>query len=40
MPYVDYLADNLLRSEDFSAWQESMVEGLEAVETRAMKYVG
>lgn len=40
MPYADYLADNLLRSEDFSAWQESMVEGLEAVETRAMKYVG
>ncbi len=39
MPYVDYVADNLLRNEDFSAWQKERVESLEVTETRAMKYV-
>lgn len=41
MPYTNYVAQNLLRSEDFSAWQkEFMADWEDAVtELRGMKYV-
>ena len=40
MPYTEYVADNLLRNEDFSAWQEEFLADWELTEARAMKYVG
>jgi parvulin-like peptidyl-prolyl isomerase len=41
MPYTDYVAQNLLRSEDFSAWQEEFMADWEdaVTELRGMKYV-
>ena len=41
MPYTDYIAQNLLRSEDFSAWQEEFMADWEdaVTELRGMKYV-
>lgn len=40
VPYTEYVADNLLRGEDFSAWQEEFMADWELTEARAMKYVG
>ena len=41
MAYTDYVAQNLLRSEDFSAWQEEFMADWEdaVTELRGMKYV-
>ena len=41
MPYTDFVAQNLLRSEDFSAWQEEFMADWEdaVTELRGMKYV-
>ena len=41
MAYTDYVAQNLLRSEDFSAWQEEFMSDWEdaVTELRGMKYV-
>ncbi len=41
MAYPDYVAQNLLRSEDFSAWQEEFMADWEdaVTELRGMKYV-
>ena len=40
MRYCDYLADQLLRSDDYSAWQEEYLAGWSAEQCHAMKYVG
>ena len=41
MAYTDYVAQNLLRSEDFSSWQEEFMADWEdaVTELRGMKYV-
>ncbi len=38
--YSTYLADQLLRSDDFSAWREEFLADWSATECRAIKYVG
>lgn len=37
--YCDYLADQLLRSDDYNAWEDELVSGWTAEQCRAMKYV-
>lgn len=38
--YCDYLGDQLLRSEDYNAWQEEYLADFTAEDLRAMRYVG
>lgn len=38
--YCDYVADNLLRSEDYNAWLEEFLADWSGEQCRAMKYVG
>lgn len=38
--YCDYIADNLLRSEDYNAWLEEFLADWSGTECRAMRYVG
>lgn len=38
--YCDYLGDQLLRSEDYSAWQEEYLADFTSEDLRAMRYVG
>lgn len=38
--YRDYIGDQLLRSEDYKAWEEAFFADWSATECRAMKYVG
>ncbi len=40
VPYCDYLGDQLLRSEDYSAWQEEYMADFTAEDLHAMRYVG
>ncbi len=40
VPYCDYLGDQQLRSEDYSAWKEEYMADFEAEELRAIRYVG
>lgn len=38
--YRDYIADNLLRSEDYHTWEDEFLADWSGTECRAMKYVG
>ena len=40
VPYCDYLGDQLLRSEDYSAWQEEYMADYTAEDLRAIRFVG
>lgn len=40
VPYCDYLGDQQLRSEDYSAWQEEYMADFTAEELRAIRYAG
>ena len=40
LPYWKAQVENTLRSEEFTAWGESIVEGITAEELNGMKHVG
>lgn len=40
VPYSDYLGDSMLRSEDYSAWQEEYMADFTAEELHGIRYVG
>ena len=38
--YCDYLGDQALRTDDFSAWEDTFFDGWTSTELKGMKYVG